>query len=106
VQNTVSECIDASRGEIVNSNACLRLSSPLLGFLIVTVALFGCDESSDASSRVNGTIRLSAARGPGAIVSGEPRFDREVKLYVSDRATVGSITGATPIPFSGDSPPN
>jgi DUF4097 and DUF4098 domain-containing protein YvlB len=44
--------------------------------------------------------------GPGATVSGELRFEREVKLYVSDRATVGTVTGATPIPFSGDSPPN
>jgi cytoskeletal protein CcmA (bactofilin family) len=44
--------------------------------------------------------------GPGATVSGELRFEREVKLYVSDRATVGAVTGATAIPFSGDSPPN
>jgi cytoskeletal protein CcmA (bactofilin family) len=44
--------------------------------------------------------------GPGATVSGELRFEREVKLYVSDRATVGTVTGATAIPFSGDSPPN
>jgi cytoskeletal protein CcmA (bactofilin family) len=227
----------------MNSNACRRPFAPLLGFLIVTLALFGCDESSDASSRVNGSvhvpagraagpadtvnggididadaavtsaktvnghialgahatadslttvngdinvgagahvsgaldsvnggiilgdgalvggslenvngsIRLAAARvdggittvngnidirggsrvergihvqkvdpgllhfdsrvpriviGPGASVSGELRFEREVKLYVSDRATVGTITGATAIPFSGDSPPN
>lgn len=44
--------------------------------------------------------------GPGATVDGELRFEREVKLYVSDRATVGTVTGATAIPFSGDSPPN
>jgi DUF4097 and DUF4098 domain-containing protein YvlB len=44
--------------------------------------------------------------GPGAAVSGELLFEREVKLYVSDRATVGTVTGATAIPFSGDSPPN
>jgi hypothetical protein len=44
--------------------------------------------------------------GPGATVGGELRFEREVKLYVSDRATVGNVTGATAIPFSGDSPPN
>jgi hypothetical protein len=44
--------------------------------------------------------------GPGATVNGELRFEREVKLYVSDRATVGTVTGATAIPFSGDSPPN
>jgi hypothetical protein len=44
--------------------------------------------------------------GPGATVDGELRFEREVKLYVSDRATVGPVTGATAVIFSGDSPPN
>jgi hypothetical protein len=44
--------------------------------------------------------------GPGATVGGELLFEREVKLYVSDKASVGTITGATAIPFSGDSPPN
>lgn len=43
--------------------------------------------------------------GPGAVVSGDLRFEREVQLYVSDKATVGPITGATPISFSGDKPP-
>lgn len=43
--------------------------------------------------------------GPGAVVQGDLRFDRPVQLYVSDKATVGPITGATPIPFSGDKPP-
>lgn len=44
--------------------------------------------------------------GPGAVVQGDLRFERPVQLYVSDKATVGPITGATPIPFSGDSPPS
>jgi len=43
--------------------------------------------------------------GPGAVVQGELRFEREVRLYVSDKATVGPITGATAIHFSGPSPP-
>jgi cytoskeletal protein CcmA (bactofilin family) len=43
--------------------------------------------------------------GPGAVVQGELRFEREVQLYVSDRATIGTVSGATPIPFSGDKPP-
>lgn len=43
--------------------------------------------------------------GPGAVVQGKMRFDREVLLYVSDKATVGAIEGAKPIAFSGDSPP-
>ena len=44
--------------------------------------------------------------GPGATVQGELRFERTVKLYVSDKATIGQVTGATPIPFTGDTPPN
>lgn len=43
--------------------------------------------------------------GPGATVQGPLKFEREVKLYVSDRATIGEVTGATPIKFSGDEPP-
>ena len=43
--------------------------------------------------------------GPGATVQGELRFERPVKLFVSDKATIGTVTGATPIPFSGESPP-
>jgi hypothetical protein len=44
--------------------------------------------------------------GPGASVQGELRFARKVQLFVSDKAVIGSVTGATPIPFSGASPPD
>jgi hypothetical protein len=43
--------------------------------------------------------------GPGATVSGDLRFEREVKLYVSDRASIGPVSGTTPISFTGDTPP-
>jgi len=51
----------------------------------------------------NGVPRIVI--GPGAVVQGELRFEREVKLYVSDHATVGPVSGATAISFSGDQPP-
>jgi hypothetical protein len=44
--------------------------------------------------------------GQGATVRGDLRFERTVQLYVGDHATIGNVTGATPIPFSGDTPPN
>jgi hypothetical protein len=44
--------------------------------------------------------------GPGAIVQGDLRFERKVRLLVSDKATIGPVTGATAVPFSGDSPPS
>jgi DUF4097 and DUF4098 domain-containing protein YvlB len=43
--------------------------------------------------------------GPGATVTGDLRFERKVKLYVSDKATIGNVIGATPVMFSGDTPP-
>jgi hypothetical protein len=44
--------------------------------------------------------------GPGSVVQGELRFERKAKLYVSDKATIGTVIGATPVPFSGEIPPN
>jgi len=44
--------------------------------------------------------------GPGAVVQGDLRFERKVKLYVSDKATIGTVIGATAAPFSGEIPPN
>jgi hypothetical protein len=38
-------------------------------------------------------------------VKGTLRFERPVELYVSDRATIGPVEGATPVKFSGDRPP-
>jgi hypothetical protein len=43
--------------------------------------------------------------GPGATVQGELLFERKVKLFVSDKATIGTVTGATATIFSGETPP-
>lgn len=43
--------------------------------------------------------------GPGAVVQGGLTFKREVQLYVSDKATIGPVEGATAVVFSGDNPP-
>jgi DUF4097 and DUF4098 domain-containing protein YvlB len=73
-----------------------------------------------AGSRVEGGIKVEKSKGgfsislwkstprivigPGAVVQGPLEFEREVKLYVSESATVGEIRGATAIRFSGDEP--
>ena len=44
--------------------------------------------------------------GPGATVNGTLKFEREVKLYVSDKAHVGQIVGAKAITFTGEHPVN
>ncbi len=43
--------------------------------------------------------------GPGATVLGELRFERPVKLLVSERAKIGSVVGATVETYGGDEPP-
>jgi len=41
---------------------------------------------------------------PGAVVKGDLDFRRAVDLYVSDRASIGSVKGTTVHKFSGASP--
>jgi cytoskeletal protein CcmA (bactofilin family) len=43
---------------------------------------------------------------PGTVVKGELRFERKVVLWVSDRATIGTVRGAVAQKFSGDQPPS
>lgn len=38
--------------------------------------------------------------GPGAVVEGELRFEREVTLYVHESARTGAVTGAVATPYS------
>lgn len=44
--------------------------------------------------------------GPGAVVTGTLLFEQEVRLYVSDRATIGPVQGAKAVTFSGDKAPD
>jgi hypothetical protein len=37
---------------------------------------------------------------------GTLNFERKVLLYVSDKATVGPVQGATAVKYSGERPPN
>ena len=77
------------------------------------------DITVGAASRVGGGILVEESKGwslsksklvpkivigPGAVVEGTLKFEREVKLYVSHTATIGKVEGATPIRFDGDQP--
>ena len=42
--------------------------------------------------------------GPNAVVDGTLKFEREVKLFVSESAKIGPVEGATPQMFAGESP--
>jgi hypothetical protein len=104
-------------GAIANVNGKIELAAARVGGGIKTVngsiSIFG-------ASRVEGGILVKKTSGqwihfgndvprieigPGATVQGDLRFEREVKLYVSNRASIGPVTGATPIAFTGDTPP-
>lgn len=101
------------RAETVNGR--ISLDAAHVGGGIETV---GGDIEIGADSRVEGGIvvkkpsgwswgRSSKPRiviGPRATVQGTLDFEREVELFVSDSATVGTIKGATAQKFSGDQP--
>ena len=44
--------------------------------------------------------------GRGSVVGGTLNFERPVKLYVSDKATIGPVQGATAVKYSGERPPD
>jgi hypothetical protein len=106
-------------GHLSNVNGAIQLSGAHVGGGIETTS---GDIDIGPGSRVDGGIivnkndegwfNFSKPRipqvviGPGAVVKGQLRFLREVRLYVSDRATIGPVAGATAIKFSGDHPPS
>ncbi len=113
---TLGDGADIS-GSLANVNGAITLNSAHVGGGIKTV---NGSMNIKGASRVEGGILVQKSSGgliqwarevprivigPGATVQGELRFERTVKLYVSDRATVGAVTGATPIPFTGETPP-
>jgi DUF4097 and DUF4098 domain-containing protein YvlB len=102
-------------GSVSNVNGKIELTAAHVAGGIKTVA---GDIAIHGPSRVEGGILVEKSNqlilfgsvprieiGPGATIQGELRFQRTVKLYVSDKATIGPVTGATPIPFAGDAAP-
>lgn len=104
-------------GALGNVNGVLTIEAAHVGGDVRTVA---GDITVGADSRIDGGIEYEPTTGfsvsfrkhvprvvigPRAVVKGPLRFAREVELYVSDRAQIGAVTGATPVKFSGDRPP-
>jgi DUF4097 and DUF4098 domain-containing protein YvlB len=103
-------------GALSNVNGKIELNSAHVGGGIKTIS---GNISIAGASHVQGGILVERQSstlfnsedptiviGAGAVVQGDLRFERKVKLYVSDKATIGTVTGATAIAFSGDNPPN
>lgn len=112
----VKEGADVS-GVLANVNGKISVTAAHVGGTIKTV---NANITITGASHVDGGIFVQKPNGigfshnddpviiigPGATVQGELKFERKVVLYVSDHATIGTVTGATPIPFSGDNPPS
>ncbi len=102
-------------GSVTNVNGRISLSGAHVNGNIRTVS---GDVNIGADSLVRGGLlvdretgwRLGFSRkphiviGPNAVVEGILEFRREVELYVSDRAKISEVKGATANLFSGDQP--
>lgn len=107
----------AEAGSVSNVNGRIITNGAIVDHGITTI---NGDVFVNGASRIQGGIHVNrlptgmvqAAHepphiviGPGATVEGTMKFERPVKLYVSDKATIGSVDGASPISYSGDQPP-
>jgi len=103
-------------GTITNVNGAIELNGAQVGGGLKSA---NADITINGNSHVAGGITVAkpgngllsaSARlpriqiGPGATVLGELHFERPVKLYVSDQATIGTVVGATAVRFTGDKP--
>lgn len=104
-------------GHITNVRGDIRLDKARVGGGLETVL---SDITVGAGSVVDGGIRVKKSRsdqsdfddehipriviGPHAVVNGTLVFEREVKLYVSDSAKIGKVSGAHAQTFSGATP--
>lgn len=103
-------------GSIENVNGAIELTAAHVGGALETV---NGDINLSGTTHVDGGILVKRPNGsfnfethvprivigPGASVGGNLRFERPVQLYVSDHASIGPVSGATPIRFSGNAPP-
>ena len=114
---TVANGADVA-GRLANVNGAIRVAAAHVGGLIDTAT---GDIELGPNAHVDGGIHVEkdsgwfhiwfwfddtprVVVGPGSVVGGTLSFERSVKLYVSDRATIGPVEGATAVRFSGDHP--
>jgi hypothetical protein len=102
-------------GGLTNVNGTIELNTAHVGGGIRTA---NGDINIGGHSRVDGGILVTKSSGlfqfmheprvvigAGAVVNGELRFERKVELYVSDKATIGPVVGATAVRYTGEAPP-
>jgi hypothetical protein len=114
-------------GSLSNDTGTIRIDGARVGGLVSTTygdIYIGADSRLDGGILVNkrgvfglswGDFRIGVpvgnstpprvVIGPRATVAGVLRFKRQVKLFVSESATIGKVEGATPVMFATDPPP-
>jgi len=102
-------------GDLANVNGRIHVAAANVGGSIDTTNA-GVDLEN---ARIDGGIHMHKSEsfslersepprvviGPGSVVKGSLEFERPVRLYVSDKASIGPVQGATAIKYSGDTPP-
>lgn len=83
--------------ETVNGDITVGIDSHVKGGITVTRSSFGLSLTPPRKPRI--------VIGPGAVVEGTLRFDREVTLHVHDSARIGPVNGASVLRFSTDTAP-
>jgi len=104
-------------GQLGNVNGAIRVAAAHVGGGVETVSggiELGPDAQVDGGIHVHkndGLLNFDGVSvpriviGPGSRVGGTLNFERKVALYVSDRATIGPVQGASIVKYSGDRPP-
>jgi hypothetical protein len=115
-------------GKLSNATGTIRIDAARVGGLVSTTdgdIYVGADSRLDGGILVHrrGVVGLSLGDkfklgipigrktppvvviGPRATVAGVIRFKREVKLLVSESATIGRMVGAKPVMFATEHPP-
>jgi hypothetical protein len=111
---TLADGVDV-KGEVSNINGSIKVAAAHVGGEIQTV---NGDIEVGPNGHIDGGIHVEKDNSwfhsgdtprvvilAGSVVKGTLRFDRPVELYVSDKATIGPVQGATAKTFSGESPP-
>lgn len=111
----VSDAADVS-GTVSNVNGSIRIAAAHVGGSIDTT---NGNIDLGPNAHIDGNVVMHANNGRldsdsniphvvverGTVVKGTLRFERPVRLYVSDRASIGTVQGASVVRFSGDGPP-
>lgn len=116
---TVNGRIETARGSTVGGKiASVNGGITLVGTQAAGLETFNSGIQLSGGTHIAGPLHVKRSRGlnigsgspprvvigPDARVDGPLTFEREVALFVHESATIGEVTGAEPVSFSGETP--